>query len=137
MADGVRIEGARELRRTLRAAGDDLSDLKQAHGDAARIAATASAALAPRGKTGNLKSSIRAAGTKTAGIIRAGKKSVPYAHAVHWGRKYWPNRMHARATPSKMDPQPFLSDGATGSEGQWIPIFERAVESALDKIKGT
>lgn len=135
MIDGVTVQGARELRRTLRKAGDDLSDLKTAHAEAARIAANASADLAPT-DSGRLANSIRGAGTKTAGIVRAGKKSVPYANAVHWGRVYWPHAKHTRRTRSETQAQPFISDGARGSEGQWIPVFERAIDEALDKIKG-
>lgn len=133
---GIRIDGARELRRTLKAAGDDLGDLKSAHAEAAKIAASASADLAPR-QSGRLQASIRGAGTQAAGIVRAGKKSVPYANAVHWGRIYWPNRSHPRRAYSPTNAQPFISDGATTSEGQWIPVFERAIDSALAKVKGT
>lgn len=134
---GVQIVGGRELRRSLKAAGEDLGDLKAANTEAAQIAARASADLAPRGPTGRLQASIRGSGTKTAGIVRAGKKSVPYAAAVHWGRNYWPNATHSRRTPSKAAAQPFISDGAKNSEGQWLPVYERAVEAAIQRVQGT
>jgi len=132
---GIEVQGARELRRTLKAAGVDLGDLKASHKQAATIAAHASAALAPK-KSGRLAATIRASGTTTAGIIRTGTKAVPYAPAVHWGRHYWPNRSHARRTRSEVRAQPFLSDGATSSEGRWLPIYEHTVEKALAQIKG-
>lgn len=133
---GVEIVGARQLRRSLKAAGDDLTDLKAANAEAARIAASASADLAPRGPSGRLQATIRSAGTKTAGIVRAGNKRVPYAAAVHWGRNYWPNAQHARRTKSKTTPQPFISEGAQNSEGQWLPVYERTVEGIIQRVQG-
>mgnify|MGYP007116547631 CR=1 FL=1 len=118
----VSVVGARELRKSLRGAGDDLSDLKKAHADAAAIAAEASAQLAPS-RSGKLKQTIRSSGTKTAGIIRAGKKSVPYANPIHWG---WFKR--------GIMPTLFASKGAQDSEGRWIRVYESAVDDALKKI---
>lgn len=131
----VQIIGARELRRSLKAAGDDLADLKAANAEAANIAARASADLAPRGPTGNLKATIRGSGTKTAGIIRAGNKRAPYAAAVHWGRVWWPNKPKSRHK-APMFAQPFLSDGAQDSEGEWLPIYSAALEQIIDRIDG-
>lgn len=131
----VQIIGARELRRSLKAAGDDLQDLKAANAEAANIAARASAALAPRGPSGNLQATIRGSGTKTAGIIRAGNKRVPYAAAVHWGRVWWPNKPLSRHK-APMTGQPFLSDGAQDSEGQWLPIYQLNLEKIIERIDG-
>ncbi|MCT2043397.1 hypothetical protein M3D15_08675 [Pseudoclavibacter alba] len=120
----IRIEGTRQLRRSLRAAGDDLSDLKEAHREAAAIAAEASADLAPK-KSGKLAESIRSAGTKTFGEVRAGKKAVPYANPIHWG---WFKR--------GIKPQPFASRGAQDSEGRWIRVYDTALENAIKKVEG-
>lgn len=134
---GLQVEGAKQLRTTLRRAGDDLGDLKAAHKDAAEIAARASADLAPV-KSGRLQRTIRAAGTKTAGIIRAGTKAVPYGPAVHWGRRWWPNKS---AGPFRhyapIRPNPFMSDGAKNSEGRWVPVYENAIDEILYRIEGT
>lgn len=119
----VRVEGAARLRRTLRQAGDDLGSLKAAHTKAAKIAADA--VNAPRGPSGRLASSVRSSGTKTAGILRAGRASVPYAGPIHWG---WPRR-GIRANP-------FLSEGAQNSESQWLPVYEGAVDDAINQVKG-
>lgn len=121
---GISVQGAKNLRRTLRQAGDNLEDLKAAHDEAAKIAAEASAALAPR-RTGALAATIRGSGTKTAGVMRAGYASVPYAGPIHWG---WPSR--------NISPQPFLSDGATNSQGRWLPVYEKAVNGAIEKVRG-
>lgn len=118
------VEGGRELRRTLKQAGDDLQDLTAAHREAAEIAARASSALAPV-KSGRLRDTIRAAGTKTAGIIRAGFARVPYAGPIHWG---WRRR--------NIDAQPFMSQGAQDSEGRWIRVYEDYIDTAMQKVKG-
>lgn len=121
----VRIDGGKELRRSLKKAGDDLSDLKTTHAYAAAIAAEASAQLAPA-RTGRLRITVRSAGTKTAGIIRAGNNTkVPYAGPIHWG---WFKR-HIAANP-------FISRGAQNSEGRWIRVYEDYVDIAIQKVEG-
>ena len=122
---GLHVEGGRRLRATLKAAGSDLSELRAAHRAAAQIAETASASIAPF-RTGRLKASIRSSGTKTAGIIRAGRASVPYAGPIHWG---WASR--------GISPQPFISLGAQASEPIWLPVYEHAVDEALAGVEGT
>lgn len=120
------VQGGRQLRKSLRAAGEDLTDLRDAHKEAASIAAAAAADRAPIGPTGRLSKSIRGAGTKSAGIIRAGNNTtVPYGPPIHWG---W----YAR----HITPQPFLTEGARASEPRWVPVFERVLDSALDRVKG-
>lgn len=121
----VQIDGARELRRTLRAAGDDLTDLKAANLAAATIAAGTARSLAPV-RSGALAADIRPAGTKTAGIIRAGRKRIPYAGVQHFG---WPAR--------HIQPRLYLTRGAQSTESTWVPLYERALDQALEKVKGT
>ena len=121
----MQIDGAREFRRGLRAAGDDLSDLRTVHKAVAAIAAAATARLVPV-RSGRLLSTIRSSGTKTAAIVRAGNNTrVPYANPIHWG---W-FRRGIRA-------QPFASHGAQQSEPRWLPIYENYTDTALEKIKG-
>lgn len=120
----VQVDGARELRRTLRAAGDDLEDLKAANLQAAQIAATAARARAPR-LTGQLAGDIRASGTKTAGTIRAGRKKIPYAGPIHWG---WPAR--------GIEARPYITEGAQATESIWVPLYQELMDEALAKVKG-
>jgi hypothetical protein len=120
------VAGGRQLRKTLREAGEDLSDLKEVHKQAATLAANRSKQLAPE-LTGRLAATIRAAGTKTAGIVRIGNNTrVPYGPAIHWG---WPSHNIA--------PNPFASKGAQQSESTWLPLYERYVDHTLNKIEGT
>lgn len=123
MADfGVRLNGGRELRAGLAAVEGGLSDLKDAHKEAATIAANASADLSPV-RSGKLQRTIRASGTKTAGVIRAGTKRVPYAGPIHWG---WYKR--------NIKGSFFLSDGATSSEGRWIRVYEDHLTELVERI---
>ncbi len=128
------VQGGRALRATLKEADESLSDLKQAHAAAAAIAARASADLAPK-RTGRLADTIRSSGTKTAGIVRAGLKSVPYAPVIHWGWGTRPNRQK-NWRGGVIRANPFISRGAQDSEGRWIRIYENHVEQALAKVKG-
>ncbi|MFF5793964.1 hypothetical protein ACFY5D_18120 [Paeniglutamicibacter sp. NPDC012692] len=121
----VTVEGAKRLRSTLRKAGHDLSVMKEAHADAASIAAEAARARAPMGPTGRLIRSIRSSGTTTAGIVRSGYKSVPYAGPIHWG---WAAR--------SIKANEFMSDGATSSESRWLPVYEAGVQKALNQVQG-
>lgn len=133
----VEVDGLKELRRALKGATGDLKDLKEAHLKAAQIAAEASAALAPaRPGSGKLKATIRAAGQARSAVIRAGRASVPYAGPIHWG---W-NRTRAKKRNPKIrggsiKAQPFLSRGARNSEGDWLPVYERALDGIVRKIE--
>lgn len=118
------VEGAARLRRTLREAGDDMADLKRAHAESSAIAAQAAAARAPR-RSGALAADVRSSGTKTAGIIRAGRARIPYANPIHWG---WFKRGIA--------PQPFMSQGAQASESVWLAIFEQHRDTILSRVRG-
>lgn len=120
----IQIDGMREIRRTLRKAGDDLDDLKQANAQAASIAGDGGKARSPF-RFGTLRGSIRTAGTKTAGIIRAGRKTVPYANPIHWG---WPTR--------NIEPNPFLAAGAQHTEPQWLPVYLDTLETIMKQVKG-
>lgn len=121
---GLQVVGARELRRTAKKAGDDLGDLKEAHAAAAGIVAPVARSAAPHG-SGALAASVRPSGTKTQSVIRAGKKSVPYAGVQEFG---WPAR--------NIRPQPFIVPAAQDTESQWVALFEAAVDRIINRIKG-
>ena len=121
----VGVAGARELRRTLKAAGDDLEDLKAVNATIARYVALRAAAMAPR-RSGTLAGSVRGNQAKTMARVAAGGARVPYAGPIHWG---WPRR-HIR-------PQPFLVDAAHVTEPTWTKYYLREIERIVAKIHGT
>jgi hypothetical protein len=120
----VKVDGLRTLRRTLKAAGVDLQDLKQAHAQVADIVLRTAQPHAPH-RTGRLASSMRASGTQSAAVVRAGRASVPYAGPIHWG---WPKR-HIKA-------QPWIHDAAVASREQWTGKYLAALEHIIDQVEG-
>lgn len=124
-APAVKVEGLRELRRSLKAAGVSLQDLRDEHARIASIVVDAAAPSAPV-LTGALLASTRPAGTQAAAIVRAGRASVPYAGPVHWG---WP----ARHIPA----QPWIYDAAIASREQWTGVYLATLEKIIDSIEGT
>lgn len=122
--DAVEVEGARELRRTLKRAGDDLGDLKDANQRAGQFVANAGSQRAPH-LTGALAGALRASRVAGGATIRAGSASVPYAGPIHWG---WPAH--------NIKAQPFLSDAATETEPEWLPIYEEDIAKIVDRIEG-
>jgi hypothetical protein len=121
---GVRVEGLNTLVRTMRKAGADLGDLKDANARAAAIVVSAAAGMAPR-RSGKLAGSIRGSRAGNRARVLAGRASVPYAAPIAWG---WPAR--------HIKPQPFLSDAARATESVWLPQYLADVQSALDGVKG-
>lgn len=134
---GVTVHGAKELRRSMRAAGMDLKDLTAINRRAASIVATAARARAPIGKPsrrsgrgrrkapGSLQRSIRPGATTKAAVIRAGGARVPYANVQHWG---WPRRNIA--------PTYFVSEAAVTTESIWIKDYELHVQKVIRQVKG-
>lgn len=121
----IRIDGGRQLRAGLSGLDDGLGDLKGANKEAAGIAATGVAARAPV-VSGRLKATIRAAGTKTAGIIRVGSKArAPHAGPINYG---WQKRNIA--------PSYFLNDGAQATEPRWIPVYQNHLTRLIERIEG-
>ena len=121
---GVKVEGGRQFRSTLKRAEIGLDDLKSAHAKAAGIVVGYARPHTPR-RSGRLAESVRSTGTGTAAIIRAGFASVPYANPIHWG---WPAR-HIVATP-------WISRDARASEDVWRQVYEDAVSRLVDRIRG-
>lgn len=129
----VKVEGLRTLQRSLKAAGVGLEDLKAAH---AEVAATVVRAALPNVPVyagpatkwvhpGALKESVRGAGQQGSAVVRAGKASVPYAGAIHWG---WPNR-HIEANP-------FLWNAIADSQDQWTGLYLNHLNDLIKLIEG-
>jgi len=121
----IEVDGARQLRASLKRAGLDVQDLKDAHRAVAEMVKDRAAPAAPR-RTGRLAGSLRAAGTQREAIVRAGGARVPYANPIHWG---WPAR-HIAA-------QRFISDAVLRNEDPALDMYLHALETIIDKIEGT
>ena len=102
------VVGQKRFVSTMRRAGADMKELKEVNRQAAGIALPAVQARTPRGKTGKLARTVRAGATQKAGVIRAGRKAVPYAGVINYG---WPAR-HIRG-------RQFVNEGVAASESAW------------------
>lgn len=118
------VEGVARLRRELKKAGGDLSQLREANRNAAASILPIAEGLAPK-RTGRLAATIRTGATNKAGILRAGRKSIPYAGPIHWG---WPVR--------GIRPQPYLAEAAQGNEDIWIGAYTEAIDKAIKQVEG-
>ena len=122
--EAYHLDGSRELRRALRKAGDDLSDMKAAHRAAAEIVTAATLRAVPR----------------VTGTVRAGARRVPYAFAVHWGRMYWPSK-EAQPNPPRSQHQAFvypryyITKPASETEPKWIEEYLSRVNQIKDTIE--
>ena len=123
-APAFTVEGARQLRRTMKAAGISLQDLKDAHREAAELVKREAEPNAPR-RNGTLAASMRAAGTQSAAIVRVGGARVPYAGPIHWG---WEAR-HIAA-------QPWVAEAAEDTQPSWEQTYLDAVQVVIATIEG-
>lgn len=103
------VEGARELRKQMRAAGVDFDNMREAHRKIGAIALPA----------------VRTTATRTNTVIRAGFKATPYANPIHWG---W----HRKG----IKPSLFATRAAQNTEPSWRQAYFRECEKILDQIKG-
>lgn len=118
------VVGQRRFVATMRKAGADMDELKDVNAQAARVALPAVRALVPR-HTGTLAGSIRAGATKRAGVVRAGRKSVPYAGVINYG---WP----ARHITGRL----FANTGVARTEPTWAKLYEQFVKKTMSQVKG-
>lgn len=133
---GIQVEGARELRRQLKAAGDDLTEMKAIHHKVGSLVANTSKILAPRSPDStHIAETTRASQTKTAAVVKVGGAKFPYANPIHWG---W----FTRPNPAKgwrggaIKPRFWVSRAAAQTEPEWFRIYEDYVNKTLDQVKG-
>lgn len=118
----MRVEGARELRASMKRAGEDLGELKNAHRE---VASQVARATQPPRLTGRLAGNVRPGASATAAMVRAGGARVPYAGPIHWG---WPARGIAA--------QPFIVDAAQRTETEWTATYQADVDRLLQRVEG-
>jgi len=119
------VKGLDNFIRTLRRAGADMEELKDANAAAGAVIVSAAKARAPR-KSGALAGSIRSARQARRVLVMAGGARVPYAGVIHYG---WPRH--------NISPQPFLTDAAQETQPTWLPKYNSDLQKILDKVRGT
>jgi len=127
----IKTQGMRELRRKISVLDGNFDQLKELHEDLAKIVAFRASQLAPV-QSGELRDTIRASGTKTAGRVRAGFKRVPYSGPVHFG---WSTRPDAakgwRGGP--ILPNPFLYDALDERHNEVFETYFKGVKKIQRK----
>jgi hypothetical protein len=118
------VHGAKELRKTLRQAGEDMSDLKAVNKRVGDLVIGAARPLVPV-RSGALAASLRPAAAAAKVTVRAGSARLPYAGPVHWG---FPAR-NIRANP-------FLSDAATRTEETWVGYYFDELQAVINRVDG-
>ncbi|WP_144659049.1 HK97 gp10 family phage protein [Paenarthrobacter nicotinovorans] len=133
---GVKVEGGKRLRKTMKAAGADMKDLSRLNKEAANIVVPVAKALAPVGdpRGGSIRNTIRAGATQKAGIIRAGNAKMPYGGMLHYGTPGGFTDSLGRAHPLK--PQPWIAMAAKQTEPQWVDNYFEGLMKVLDGITG-
>lgn len=133
----VKVEGAKELRKAFKQAGDKdlLNALKAANKTAAEVVVEKALPNVPV-KTGKLKRSVRSTATQRQGVARAGRASVAYGAAIHWGRKVGNvgSPPGNRKGPNPIKARPFLWNAAQTSRVRVVDVFGAEVQGVLDKI---
>lgn len=121
----VKVEGLGQLVRTLTAAGKGVEDLKEANQAASRIVLEEARRRVPR-RTGRLEATGRVNKAAKKANVLFGNKRVPYAAVIEYG---WPAR--------NIGPHPYVSPAAEATRDQWLPEYEKNVQTLLDDVKGT
>ncbi|MEM9521560.1 MAG: HK97 gp10 family phage protein [Actinomycetota bacterium] len=115
------VENGRALRRQLRQIEGGIADLKVVHKAAAQVVERRAVAIVPR-RSGRLAADIRSAGQASGGVVRAGRKSVPYAGPIHFG---WSAR--------NISPQPFLYDALDDRRSEVLDAYDKHVAAVIRK----
>ena len=120
----VKLKGFKELEKALEKAGEDTNQLRELHSRMARLMVAAVKPRAPVGKTGKLKSSIRAIRGKNTAGIRGGNSAVPYAAPRHWG---WPAR--------NITKNEFAWVTLRANEAEWIQMYQKELEKIIQSLE--
>ena len=119
----VRIEGARELARSLRAVDKGLpKEMARIHKRVAEPVADKARAKAPK-RTGRLASSIKAYGTQRAAAIGAGARLPPYAGVIEYG---WPRH--------RIVGKHYLTSALHESQGSMLATYEIELDDFIGSV---
>ena len=125
------LQGDKEFRKMISVLDSKFDDLKEFHQDLADIVMARALTRVPH-RSGKLKDTIRASGTKTAGRVRAGFKRVPYAGPVHFG---WATRpdFNKGWQGGPILPNPFLYDALDERHNEVFETYFKGVKKIQRK----
>lgn len=130
---GVRVEGLKDVRKQLKDFDDKVGKamLKDAHKQLADKVVKLALPHVPV-RTGALKASVRPLGSVSAATGKAGKASVPYAAAVHWGTGPRPGLRG----PHNIKRRPFLLDALHRLEPNAADEYADQLRRLIRRLKG-
>lgn len=129
MPDGLtaHVDGAAQLRRTLRKAGADMAEMRAVHRRVGGVILPVARAGTPVGPDagGHIASTVRMGASQSATTIRAGNKRISYGARLHFG---WMRRGQM--------PQPWITKAAKSTEPRWTQVYFEGITNIIDTIKG-
>ena len=129
----IEIKGLKRANRLMKDLdGDFKKQFKDIHKGAADIVADEARRLAPV-KSGQLRRSIRTSGTTKGGVIRIGKKKIPYAGRVTFGD---PTSLYGRIRGGggiKIKGNPFFYEAADRQFKEVVQYYDEELERILDR----
>lgn len=133
MSEAVRVEGARELRSTLRRLSRDLATdgFKDTNAAVGSLVAGTSRTTAPQ-RSGRLSGSIRASRAATSATVRAGGAAVPYANAIHWGT----GARRGLRGPHNIRRRPWIWEAVNRDQERIETLYFDRLEQLVRKVHG-
>jgi hypothetical protein len=128
----IEIQGLRQAQRIIgRLDADFKKRFKDIHKGAADIVAEEARKLAPK-QSGRLRNDIRTSGTTKGGVVRVGRKKIPYAGRVMFGDPItFRDRLMRRAQRRRV-PQPFIYKAADLQFRNVVDYYNDELEQILD-----
>jgi hypothetical protein len=128
----IEIQGLRQAQRIIgRLDADFKKRFKDIHKGAADIVAEEARKLAPK-QSGRLRNDIRTSGTTKGGVVRVGRKKIPYAGRVMFGDPItFRDRLMRRAQRRRV-PQPFIYKAADIQFRNVVDYYNDELEQILD-----
>ena len=128
----IEIQGLRQAQRIMgRLDADFRKRFKDIHKGAADIVAEEARKLAPK-QSGRLRNDIRTSGTTKGGVVRVGRKKIPYAGRVMFGDPITFTDRLMRQAQRRRVPQPFIYKAADIQFRNVVDYYNDELEQILD-----
>ena len=128
----IEIKGLKQAQRLMgRIDADFKKRFKEIHKGAADIVAAEARRQAPV-RSGRLRNDIRTSGTTKGGVVRVGRKKIPYVGRVLFGDPVTFRDRLMRRAQTRRTPQPFIYKAADIQFRNVVDYYEDELEEILD-----
>jgi len=128
----IEIKGLKQAQRLMgRIDADFKKRFKEIHKGAADIVADEARRQAPV-RSGRLRNDIRTSGTTKGGVVRVGRKKIPYVGRVLFGDPITFTDRLMRRAQTRRTPQPFIYKDADIQFRNVVDYYEDELEEILD-----